>query len=166
MKILEGKVHKFGDSINTDYIISAKYKAKTVDIDEMAKHLMEDIRSNFYSEITKGDFIVAGVNFGSGSSREAAPRVIQAAGISAVLAKSFARIFFRNGINIGLPLLECDTDLINPGDQLSVDMEKHQVTDQTTRKVIPINPLPRVMVAILTEGGLENYFKKHKTFSL
>lgn len=165
MKILKGNAHKFGDNINTDYIISAKYKAETVNIEEMSKHLMEDIYRDFYSKIKNGDFIVAGINFGSGSSREAAPLVIKAAGINAVLAKSFARIFFRNGINIGLPLLECNTDLINNGDQLSIDLEKHLINDSTNGKVIQINPLPRVMVEILEEGGLENYFKKNKSFT-
>ncbi len=161
---LKGRVHKFGNDVNTDYIISAKYKAKTTDIEEMSKHLMEDIAPEFYSKIKPGDFIVAGTNFGCGSSREAAPLVIKKAGIAAVLAKSFARIFFRNGINIGLPLLECNTDLINPGDSLLIDLENNKVTNRTTGQSLNLNPLPKIMIAILAEGGLENYFKKHQTF--
>lgn len=166
MNTRKGTVHKFGDHINTDYIISAKYKAKSVDIAEMSKHLMEDIRPGFYAQIREGDFIVAGENFGMGSSREAAPLVIKAAGIGAVLAKSFARIFFRNGINIGLPLLECDTDSISEGDSLTVDLAQNTVTNHTSGKVIPVNPLPAMMVKILEEGGLEAYFKKHRNFDL
>jgi 3-isopropylmalate dehydratase small subunit len=111
-------------------------------------------------------FIVGGSNFGTGSSREAAPLVIQAAGIGAVLAKSFARIFFRNGINVGLPLLECNTDLIDDGDVLSVDLGKNLVTSQTGGKKIDINPLPRFLADMLEAGGLENYFKKNKSFNL
>jgi 3-isopropylmalate/(R)-2-methylmalate dehydratase small subunit len=166
MNILKGNVHKFGNSINTDYIISAKAKSKTVDVEEMSKHLMEDIDPTFYSRIKQGDFIVADNNFGCGSSREAAPAVIKTAGIGAVLAKSFARIFFRNGINIGLPLLECDTDLIRNGDLLSIDLEKNIVENVTSGEFIPINPLPPVMVAILAEGGLEGYFQKNKKFNI
>jgi len=104
---LSGKAHRFGDDINTDLIISGKYKFKSLDINDMSTHLMEDIDPAFHSKITKGDYIVAGRNFGCGSSREQAPLVIKAAGISAVVAKSFARIFFRNAINVGLPLIEC-----------------------------------------------------------
>jgi 3-isopropylmalate/(R)-2-methylmalate dehydratase small subunit len=166
MNILKGKVHKFGDSINTDNIISSKAKTKTVDVVEMSSHLMEDTDPTFYSRIQKGDFIVAGSNFGCGSSREAAPAVIRTAGIGAVLAKSFARIFFRNGINIGLPLLECNTDLIENGDLLSIDLEKNIVENSTSGKSISINPLPPVMVAILAEGGLEGYFQKNKKFHI
>ncbi len=164
MNKLRGKVHKFGDNINTDYIISAKHKAKALDIQEMTAYLMEDISPGFHAQIKAGDFIVAGTNFGSGSSREAAPRVIRAAGIGAVLAKSFARVFFRNGINIGLPLLECDTDLIHQGDTLSIDLAKHEVFNEASGRTIRITPLPATMVEILREGGLENYFKKNKTF--
>ena len=166
MKILRGKAHNFGDNINTDYIISAKHKAKTVNIEDMAKYLMEDIYPDFYAKIEKGDLIVAGINFGCGSSREAAPLVIKAAGIGAVLAKSFARIFFRNGINIGLPLLECDTELINDGDHLLIDLHKNEVINDDSGKSVRINPLPQVMGEILEEGGLENYLKKNKDFRL
>ena len=128
---LIGYAHKFGDNVNTDYIISGKYKFATIDMNELVVHLMEDLRPNFYYEIKKGDFIVAGENFGCGSSREQAPLVIKQAGIGAVLAKSFARIFFRNAINIGLPAIEVSTDSIEEGDSLKVDLEKGIVENIT-----------------------------------
>ena len=166
MKDLFGRVHKFGDNVNTDYIIAGKYKFKSLDMNDMAKHLMEDLRPGFYDEIEDGDFIVAGENFGMGSSREQAPLVIKAAGINAVIAKSFARIFYRNCINVGLPVMECDTDDIDEGDELRIDLERgfvHNVTKDTRLKAIP---LPPVMVKILNDGGLAEHFKKHGGFNL
>ncbi|NYT11485.1 MAG: 3-isopropylmalate dehydratase small subunit [Methanomassiliicoccales archaeon] len=160
MKNLYGKVHRFGDNINTDYIISGKYKFKTLDMNELAHHVMEDIRPDFYNEVEKGDFIVAGENFGGGSSREQAPLVIQAAGVGAVLAKSFARIFFRNAINVGLPVVECDTSDIEEGDELKIDLVGGWVKNVTKDKKIPSTPLPEVMVRILNAGGLAEYLKK------
>lgn len=166
MKELFGRAHKFGDNINTDYIIAGKYKFKSTDMKEMAKHLMEDIRPGFYEEIEHGDFIVAGHNFGMGSSREQAPLVIKAAGISAVIAKDFARIFYRNCINVGLPVLECDTSMIEEGDELRVDLERGLVHDISKDLKIRANPLPPVMVRILNDGGLAEHFKKHGGFNL
>jgi 3-isopropylmalate/(R)-2-methylmalate dehydratase small subunit len=166
MKDLFGRVHKFGDNVNTDYIIAGKYKFKSLDMNGMAKHLMEDLRPGFYDEIEDGDFIVAGENFGMGSSREQAPLVIKAAGINAVIAKSFARIFYRNCINVGLPVIECDTDDIDEEDELRIDLERgfvHNVTKDTRLKAIP---LPPVMVKILNDGGLAEHFKKHGGFNL
>jgi 3-isopropylmalate/(R)-2-methylmalate dehydratase small subunit len=166
MKDLFGRVHKFGDNVNTDYIIAGKYKFKSLDMNDMAKHLMEDLRPGFYDEIEDGDFIVAGENFGMGSSREQAPLVIKAAGINAVIAKSFARIFYRNCINVGLPVIECDTDDIDEEDELRIDLERgfvHNVTKDTRLKAIP---LPPVMVKILNDGGLAEHFKKHGGFNL
>lgn len=160
MKNLYGKVHRFGDNINTDYIISGKYKFKTLDMNELAHHVMEDIRPDFYNEVEKGDFIVAGENFGGGSSREQAPLVIQAAGVGAVLAKSFARIFFRNAINVGLPVVECDTSDIEEGDELKIDLVGGWVQNVTKDKKMPSTPLPEVMVRILNAGGLAEYLKK------
>ena len=160
MKNLYGKVHRFGDNINTDYIISGKYKFKTLDMNELAHHVMEDIRPDFYNEVEKGDFIVAGENFGGGSSREQAPLVIQAAGVGAVLAKSFARIFFRNAINVGLPVVECDTSEIEEGDELKIDLVGGWVHNVTKDKKIISTPLPEVMVRILNAGGLAEYLKK------
>lgn len=162
---LTGKAHKFGDDINTDYIISGKYKFKTLDEKEMAKHIMEDLDPEFYKKISPGDFIVAGKNFGCGSSREQAPVAIKAAGISAVIAKSFARIFFRNSINIGLPAIECkDADNIDSGDELEVDLNDGIIFNNTKKSELKIIPLPKVMITILNDGGLAAHFRKHGGF--
>lgn len=165
MNNLYGKVFRFGENINTDYIISGKYKFKTLDMKELSQHVMEDIRPDFYKEVEKGDFIVAGENFGCGSSREQAPLVIQAAGIGAVLAQSFARIFFRNAINVGLPVIECDTSDIKEGDELKIDLEGGWVYNVTRDEKIPSVPLPPVMVRILHDGGLAEHLKKEGGFS-
>lgn len=161
---LRGVAHKFGDDINTDYIISGKYKFKTLDMNELAKHVMEDIDPEFYQKIKPGDFVVAGKNFGCGSSREQAPRALLAAGIRGVLARSFARIFFRNAINCGLVVLECDTGSIQDKDELVIDLLAGTVRDITQGMVIKVRPLPQVMIDIFNEGGLVNYFKKYGTF--
>ncbi|MGE5576129.1 MAG: 3-isopropylmalate dehydratase small subunit [Syntrophothermus sp.] len=164
---LRGRAHKFEmDNINTDYIIAGKRKFKTLDMKELARYLMEDLDPDFYSKIKPGDFIVGGRNFGCGSSREQAPLVILNAGISAVIAKSFARIFYRNAINTGLPVLECDTDLIGAGDELVADLEAGVLEDRTTGVRIPVKPLPRVMIKILQDGGLAAHFRKYGTFKL
>ena len=164
--LLRGKAHKFGDDINTDYIIAGKYKSKYATVKEQARHVMEDLDPNFYEKISPGDFIVAGSNFGCGSSRETAPLVIRYANLSAVLAKSFARIFFRNAINTGLPVLRCNTDLIDNGDQLEVDLSAGVVRDLTKGLEINAAPLPGVMITILNDGGLVEHYKKHKGFAL
>lgn len=157
----QGKTHKFGDDVNTDYVISGKYKFKTLDMKELAKHVMEDLDPDFYNKVSKGDFIVAGSNFGCGSSREQAPLAIKYADISAVLAKSFARIFYRNCINTGLPVVECNTDLIEAGDELDVDLAKGVIKNITRNIDIPVKPLPAVMIKILNDGGLAPHFKKY-----
>lgn len=162
---LRGKAHKFGDDVNTDYIIAGRYKFKTLDMRELAKHVMEDLDPDFYAKIARGDFIVAGRNFGCGSSREQAPLAIINAEISAVIAKSFARIFYRNSINTGLPLLECDTDQIDPGDELKVDLTKGILHNLSKGQEIPVTPLPAVMLKILADGGLVEHFKKYGTFN-
>ena len=162
---LHGKVHKFGNDVNTDYIISGRHKFKTLDMRELAKHVMEDLDPDFYGRINKGDFIVAGSNFGCGSSREQAPLAIINADISAVIAKSFARIFYRNCINTGLPLIECNTDLINPGDELEIDLGAGLLHDRTQGIDIAITPLPPVMLKILNDGGLVEHFKKYGGFN-
>jgi len=164
--VLRGKVHKFGDDINTDYIISGKYKFKTLNMDELAKHLMEDIDPDFYKKVEKGDIIVAGENFGCGSSREQAPLVIKHAGIPAVIAKSFARIFFRNGINVGLILLEADTDGIENGDIIEVDVKKGLIKNITKKSEINVKPLPDFLLEIMKEGGVVNYIKKYGKFRI
>lgn len=163
---LKGKAHRFGDSINTDYIISGRYKFKIQDPKELAKHLMEDLRPDFYKEIKKGDLIVAGRNFGCGSSREQAPLAIKYAGISAVLAKSFARIFFRNAINLGLLLIECDTSGIGEGDWLEINTDAGYVSDIRSKKRKRIKPLPCFMAEIIKDGGVIKHFKKHKGFKI
>jgi 3-isopropylmalate/(R)-2-methylmalate dehydratase small subunit len=162
---LKGKVHKFGDDVNTDYIISGRHKFKTLDMKELAKHVMEDLDPDFYSKVTKGDFIVGGRNFGCGSSREQAPLAIINADISAVVAKSFARIFYRNCINTGLPVIECDTDQIDEGDELEINLEAGVLHNRTKNIDIKIAPLPGVMLQILSEGGLVEHFKKYGTFN-
>lgn len=161
----QGKSHKFGNDVNTDYIISGKYKFKTLDMNELAKHVMEDLDPDFYSKVTPGDFIVAGSNFGCGSSREQAPLAIKHANISAVLAKSFARIFYRNAINTGLPVLECNTDLIDPGDVLDIDLAAGCIINRTKDISIEVKPLPGVMIKILNDGGLAAHFRKYGGFN-
>lgn len=164
--LFSGKVHKFGDNVNTDYIISGKYKFKTLDMRELAKHVMEDLDPDFYSKVTEGDVMVAGRNFGCGSSREQAPLAIKYAGISCVIAKSFARIFYRNAINTGLPVLECDTDKIDAGDELEVDLAGGKIYNKTKDITLEVKPLPEVMISILNDGGLAGHFRKYGTFNL
>ena len=156
-----GKVLRFGDHINTDYIIADHYKSRYNDIDELAKYVFADFEPQFAKRVRPGDILVAGSNFGCGSAREAAPRVLKIAGISCVLASSFARIFFRNAINIGLPVVECDTSAIRDGDDLRVDVQAGIVDDLTRGLTIPAAPLPAVMTAILEAGGIAGYLKQH-----
>jgi 3-isopropylmalate/(R)-2-methylmalate dehydratase small subunit len=165
---LTGKVHRFtpNDDINTDYIISGRYKFKIDDMDELAKHVMEDIAPDFSRAVKKGDIIVAGRNFGCGSSREQAPRALKAAGVSAVIAKSYARIFYRSSFNVGLPLLECDTDWIKAGDELRLDFDKGEVVDLRTGKTVKSAPIPKTMQTLLADGGLIPHLKKHGGFVL
>ena len=161
MKI-EGKALKLGDNINTDFIISGRYKFSITDIKELSKHIMEDIDPNFPSKIQPGaSILVAGKNFGMGSSREQAPLVIKEAGIVAVLAKTFARIFYRNGFNIGLALIETDTDKIDESDALDIDLDKGVVRNISKNIELAITPLPLFMQELLKEGGIVNYYKKH-----
>lgn len=160
----QGLAHVFGDDVNTDYIIAGKYRSKS--ISEMAQHLMEDLEPGFIEKVTKGDIIVAGFDFGSGSSREYAPRVIKEAGISGVVARSFSRIFYRNAINTGLPLVEINTDGIDSGDDLEVDLENGVIVNKTKGWTRNFLPLPRVMMQILLDGGLVENLRKNKGFSL
>jgi 3-isopropylmalate/(R)-2-methylmalate dehydratase small subunit len=160
---LEGKAIKLGDSINTDFIISGRYKFSITDIKELSKYIMEDIDPSFAAKIVPGkSIIVAGDNFGLGSSREQAPLVIKESGIIAILAKSFARIFYRNGFNIGLPLIEVDTQNLDEDDALDIDLDKGIVKNLTKNKEIKIKPLPEFMQKLLSEGGVVNYLKKYK----
>ncbi len=158
---MNGIAHKLGDDINTDYIISGKYKFKTLDMKELARHLLEDLQPGFYDKLKPGDLLVAGKNFGYGSSREQAPLVIKEAGISCVLAQSFARIFYRNAINVGLPAIECDTSAIDDGDVLEFSIEEGVLADLTRGVTLEFKPIPPVMAKILAEGGLANYIRNH-----
>jgi 3-isopropylmalate/(R)-2-methylmalate dehydratase small subunit len=165
--ILKGASYKIGDDINTDYVISGRYKFAISDMKELAKHIMEDIDPTFYSRLKPGaSFLVAGKNFGMGSSREQAPLVIKEAGIVGVVAKSFARIFYRNAINIGLPLIEADTSNIAESDLLEIDLEKGVLKNLTKKKEVRINPLPHVMRKLLADGGLVEHFKKNNGIKL
>lgn len=161
---MTGHVHKVGNDINTDLIIAGKNKRDSYDPKTICTHLLEDYDPEFYSRIKPGDIIVAGKNFGCGSSREHAAHVIKMAGISAVLAKSFARIFFRNSINIGLPLIECDTEKINNNDRLSIDLIKGIIINETTGERISFSRLPPAIAGIFDEGGLINYLIKNGDF--
>ncbi len=160
--ILNGKSVKLADNINTDFIISGRYKFAITDLSELAKHIMEDIDPDFPKKITAGkSIIVAGNNFGMGSSREQAPLVIKEAGIVAVLSPQFARIFFRNSFNIGLPLIETDTSKIDEADELKIDLDNGVVKNLTKGIDLKIKPLPKFMQDLLSEGGIVNYYKKH-----
>lgn len=158
-----GKVWKFGDNINTDEIIPARY-LDTTDPTKLALHCMEPIMPNFANKISQGDIIVAGANFGCGSSREHAPIAIKACGISCVIAKSFARIFFRNAINIGLPILECPDAVseVSDGSLLEIDLSTGKINDLVTGKVYQATPFPPFLQAIISAGGLMNYIKEKK----
>jgi 3-isopropylmalate/(R)-2-methylmalate dehydratase small subunit len=164
--VLRGRAFKFGDNISTDHIIPGKYANLRSDLPELAKHAMEDADPTFVEKVKPGDFIVAGKNFGLGSSREHAALVIKMAGVSAILSKSVARIFFRNAINQGLPVLICATDKIDAGDEIEVNLTESTVTDITKNTKLTSGKIPKVMVDILNEGGLIPYIAKHGNFEL
>lgn len=163
--MLTGRAFKFGDGITTDHIIPGRYAHLRSNLPELAKHVLEDADPAFATRVKRGDFIVAGSNFGLGSSREHAPLIIKMAGVSAVLAKSVARIFFRNAINLGLPVLICDTDKINDGDELKVDLATGTVKDITNGNQLTFAKIPEVMLQILDAGGLIPYIKKRGSFT-
>ncbi len=163
---MRGKAFKFGDNISTDHIAPGRLFHLRSDLQEFSKHVLEDADENFAKNMSKGDFVVAGNNFGLGSSREHAPQIIKIAGVSAVIAKSFARIFYRNAINIGLLLLECDTDKINAQDELEVDIKTGVIKNLTQGTTIEFTPLPDVMIKLLNDGGLIEHLKKHGDFEL
>ena len=156
-----GKAWKFGDGISTDHIAPGRLFHLRSNLPELAKHVLEDARTDFAPNVQPGDFVVGGSNFGQGSSREHAPTIIKLAGVGAVLARSFARIFFRNCINVGLAPIVCDTDAIDEGDQLEVDLAAGEVRDLTKGTTLAFAPLPPVMRAILDAGGLVPYVKEH-----
>ena len=164
--MLKGRAFKFGDNISTDDITPGRLFHLRSNLPELAKHLLEDVDPSFSSRVKPGDFIVAGMNFGLGSSREHAAVVIKIAGVAAILAKSAARIFFRNAINVGLPVLICDTDKIGDGDELEVDLKGSTVRNLSNGAELPLGNFPDVMLRILEEGGLIPYIKKHGGFEL
>jgi 3-isopropylmalate/(R)-2-methylmalate dehydratase small subunit len=164
--LLSGKAFKFGDNISTDLIAPGRYFHLRSNLGELAKHVLEDADPEFAKKVSIGDFVVGGRNFGLGSSREHAPTIIKLAGVGAVLAKSFARIFFRNSINIGLPILICDTDKIDDGDKLQINLRKGIVKDLSKNIELTFNPLPEVMIKILADGGLVEHITKNKGFNL
>ena len=158
----EGRVFRYGDNVDTDVIIPARY-LNTSDKKELASHCMEDIDSSFVKNVHSGDIIVAGKNFGCGSSREHAPIAIKESGISCVIASTFARIFFRNSINIGLPILECDeaSQEIKAGDKVAVDFSTGIIFDETTGKEYKAEPFPPFMQSLIEAGGLVPYIKEN-----
>ena len=164
--VLQGKVWKFGDDISTDHIAPGRYFHLRSNLPELAKHVLEDAKPDFARGMDKGDFVVAGKNFGLGSSREHAPTIMKIAGINAVLAKSFARIFYRNAINVGLLAVICDTDKIEQGDELEVDVEKGEIRNKSKGIKSFFPSLPPIMRSILNDGGLVAYVNKYGDFKL
>lgn len=158
---LKGKAFKFGDNISTDHIAPGRLYHLRSNLEELAKHVLEDADPTFALRVKPGDFIVAGHNFGLGSSREHAPTIVKMAGVGAVLAKSAARIFFRNAINVGLPVLICNTDLIQDGDELEIDLSTGSVMNLTRGVQLNAGRIPPSMLKILAEGGLANYVENH-----
>lgn len=163
--LFRGRAHVYGDSIDTDRIIPGKY-TKTLDLQSLASHVLEDLDPEFRSRMQKGDLVVGGSNFGCGSSREQAPLALKVAGVSAVVAKYFARIFFRNAINIGLPVLEARDLVAETGDELEVDLQRGTVRNLTKGTSHSGTKMPDVMIDILNEGGLVNYLKTNGTYRL
>jgi 3-isopropylmalate/(R)-2-methylmalate dehydratase small subunit len=164
--VFKGRVFKFGDNISTDHIVPGRLAHLRSELPKLAKHVLEDVDPTFAHRVKLGDFIVAGSNFGLGSSREHAPLVIKMAGVSAIIVKSVARIFFRNAINLGVPVLICNTDKINDGDELVVDLKQGIINDQTNGNQLTFEKIPDAMLSILNEGGLMPYIKKHGDFKL
>ncbi len=165
--VLKGKAWKFGDNISTDHIAPGRYFHLRTNLPELAKHVLEDAREDFASKVQLGDIIVGGRNFGLGSSREHAPRIIKIAGVSCVIAKSFARIFYRNSINVGLPLVEIkEAEEINEGNILEVNLEEGIVKNLTKGKQYHFMPMPEFMLQIIREGGIEEYIEKYGDYQL
>jgi 3-isopropylmalate/(R)-2-methylmalate dehydratase small subunit len=160
---VQGKAHKYGDNVDTDVIIPARY-LNTSDFRELAAHCMEDIDAEFISRVRAGDVMVADANFGCGSSREHAPIAIKESGISCVIAASFARIFYRNAINIGLPIMECPeaAKAISAGDTVGVNFDTGEITNLTTGESFKAEPFPEFIMGIINAGGLVNYVKEKR----
>lgn len=166
MSKLSGRAWVFGDDISTDHIAPGRYFHLRSNLPELTKHVLEDAREDFAGNVQPGDFVVAGENFGLGSSREHAPTIIKMAGVSAVLAKSFARIFFRNAVNIGLPVIMLDTSGIDEGDQLDMDLENGILKNLAKGMDIPFQPMSAEMMKILGDGGLVEHINKHGEIKL
>ena len=165
MILIAGSAHVYGDNIDTDRIIPGKY-TKTLDLNGLAAHVLEDLDPQFSRRVQPGDILVAGDNFGCGSSREQAPLAIKASGVAAVVGNSFARIFYRNAINIGLPVVEVGMHDIETGHQLEVDLTSGKVRSLTNGRVYPATKMPRVMVDILSAGGLVNYLREYSDYGV
>ena len=163
---MKGKAWKFGDAISTDHIIPGRYFYLRSNLPELSKHILEYERPGFSEIVSAGDFVVAGHNFGLGSSREHAALVIKLNGIQAVLAKSFARIFYRNSFNNGLPAILCDTDRIMEGDELELFIDEGTITNHTRNETLTFSALPPVMKRILSDSGLVEHVKKYKDLKL
>jgi len=162
---VKGIAHVYGDDIDTDRIIPGKY-TKTLNVQDMAAHVLEDLDPEFRSRVKVGDILVGGNNFGCGSSREQAPLALKAAGVSVVIAKSFARIFYRNAINIGLPLIEIPNHKIQNQEEISVELETGRVNNLTANNEYFGAKMPEVMIQILNSGGLAAYLKENKSYTL
>lgn len=154
-----GQAHVYGDNVDTDRIIPGKY-TKTLDLNSLAAHVLEDLDPEFRARLSQGDILVAGDNFGCGSSREQAPIALKVAGVSVVVARYFARIFYRNAINIGLPVVEAPDLVAETGDKLTVDLLAGTITNETRNETFSCTPLPPVMLGILEAGGLVPYMKE------
>ncbi len=163
--LIKGRVHVYGDNVDTDRIIPGKY-TKTLDVKSLSEHVLEDLDPEFRNNMQKGDMVMGGDNFGCGSSREQAPLALKASGVSAVIARYFARIFYRNAVNIGLPVIEVKELEANSGDILEVDLVKGLVRNITWGTFYQTAKLPKVMMDILTAGGLVNYLKNNDTYIL
>lgn len=159
--VIKGNAWKFGDDISTDHIIPGRFYHLRSNLEELTKYVFDDIAPGFSQKIMKGDMIVAGKNFGLGSSREHAPLTIKMAGIDAIVAESFARIFYRNAINVGLAAIICPVGDIEEGNQLEIRLDEGVLIDKTTGKEKHFPPLPAIMRDILNEGGLDHYIKKY-----
>ncbi len=164
--VLKGRVWKFGDDISTDHIAPGRLFHLRTNLPELAKHVLEDADPEFAKKVKPGDIIAGGKNFGLGSSREHAPRIIKISGVACVLAKSFARIFYRNATNIGLPVLEVDTDRIDEGDELEITLNTGKIKNLTKNEELTAASLPPFMLKIIEEGGIEEHIKKHGDFQL
>ena len=163
---MRGKVWKFGDNVSTDLIAPGRHYHLRSNLPELAKHCLEDADANFAPNVKPGDFVVGGRNFGLGSSREHAPVIIKMVGAAAVVAQSFARIFFRNAVNVGLPVIECDTGNFDAGDEIDVDLAAGTIKNLTKGTTVAFHPLEEAMRRILDDGGLVEHIRKHGDFAI